>query len=487
MGNKPSSPITVPQSLPVSSTLKDTTLRSVIFGLKDVTMLPDSSGQALLQNQIDKEVFDQYEHTLKVMAQLSRIVYCDTGVAYKVLQLPEFGLSDNKIINSKITEADREYFNMKLQPSNFLSSKEGRPMASYGTPQANGGNKFAKYISSPSDLTILFVKGSYLSSRVPSIKDDDLIISFKGSSTMKNFKHDLYSQFTALELSSNMPSGLTASSGQIGNVPGSFIKPINKSWKLITDTIKEFNPSRLFVTGHSLGGAYASLFSFIICEAKTALPSVKSVHLVTFGCPTIVSDKARNTFNAHLDSGFLTLDRVISSGITSRIEDIIPKIPVGFSHPGYQPLRTELYPEKKTGRAYNIDAIRKVYQKGGVLGYGPEKNKYEIATKTHMPNKIVIGAYSMLGNGFAHAEYFDILFAGAFRIYGMKNPGFAGNTFVADILDTGITFNYVTADPTEEVASDAQQGDTSDFPKPPSGGKTYRNRRKNKRTMRKSI
>jgi hypothetical protein len=484
MGNKSSSPQNPNLG---TKTLKDTTLRSVVFGLKDISVIPNESGHMVLENQVDQTTFDQYEHVLKIMAQISRIVYCDTGVQYKCLQIPELGSNDNKTVNSKITEITKEYGPMKKQPSNLPNSKQGRPMVSYTVPQSTGGNTIAKYISSPSDLAILFLKGSHLSSKIPGVKDTDLVIAFKGSSTMKNFKHDLYSQFTATDLSSIMPEGLTASSGEVGNVPASFIKPLNKSWKLITETINEFNPNRLFVTGHSLGGAYASLFSFILCEAKSSFANIQSIHLVTFGCPTIVADKARNTFNSHLDSGFLTLDRVVSSGITSKIEDIIPKIPAGFSHPGFQPLKTEFYPEKKTGRAYNIDTIRKVYQKGGFLGFGSEKNKYEISTKIHMPNKIVVGAYTLAGNTFAHSEYFDILFEGAFRTYGMKNSGFAGNTFVANISDTGIIFNYVSSDPTEEVALDAQQDDSSEIPKPPSRGKTYRNRRKNKRTIRKSI
>jgi len=509
MGGKQSTPIVAPANLdasllkdtsqytsfpreaPVtqSNTLKDTTLRSVVFGFKDVVVAPDSTGQMVIQNQVDKETFDHYVHTLKVMAQLSRIVYCDTGVIYKLLETPAFGTDDNKQVNDDMARINEEYLPMKRQPSALPNSKEGRPMVSYVTPQATDGFKFAKYISSPSDLTVWFLKGSHVSAKLPTVKDSDLIICFKGSSTVKNFKHDLYSQITPADLSTLLPEGLPASSGDIGNVPASFVKPINKSWKLIKDAINEVNPSRLFVTGHSLGGAYATMFAFMLCEIKTVFPNIQSIHLVTFGCPTVVADKARNTFNAHLDSGFLTLDRVVSSGVTSRIVDIIPSIPAGFSHPGFQPLRTELYPEKKTGRAYNIDTIRKVYQKGGVLGIGQEKGKYEIATKTHMPNKIMIGAYTFEGNAFAHSEYFDIVVKNPFRLYGMKNPGFAGNTFVADISDSGISFKYVASDPTEEIAPDAIEKSAS-FPKPPppsAGRRTYRHRRKNKKTKRKHM
>jgi len=450
MGNTPSTNTVAQSSV---SKLKDTTFRSVLFQKPEVEIVANQDGKMVLKDQIDPSLFDSYEHYLKFMAQLSRLVYCDSGVIREVLLSPEFGGSDNKLVNSKITEIDRKYLTMKIQPSSFSNSKNGRPMVSYATPESSKtGDGILTYVSSPSDLTFVLMKGDFVSSKIPIFKSSDLIISFKGSSTIKNFKHDIYSQFTPTDLSTLLPS--PSSSGQIGNVPSSFVNPILKSWNILIQQLKKYNPVRIFITGHSLGGAYATIFSFILCELKSMFPSVQSLHVVTFGSPTLVADKARNTFNKHLDSGFVTLDRVVSVGLSSKLIDLIPTIPAGFSHPGFQPLHTELYPEKRTGRAYSIENIRKVFQKGGLLGFGSEKNKYEIDTKIHMPNKVSIPTYTLAGNSFAHAEYFDMTWINAFRIVGMKNPGFNGNTFVAEIFDDGITFKYVTADPTEEPISD---------------------------------
>jgi hypothetical protein len=440
----------------ITPNLKDTTFRSVIFGKREIELAKNSVGQMVVKEQVDKSTFDSYVHFLKIMAQLSRIVYCDTGIIHLVGYSPVFGTPDNVGVNSKITMDEKEFLPLRRKNSSEPNSKNGRPMLSYVTPKSSSTAPFGMitYLSSPSDLTCMFIQGSHLAKKHSAIKDTDLIIAFKGSSTFKNFKHDLYSQFSAVEFSKLIPSGFTPTSNDIGNVPASFVKPVIKSWHLLDEIIKERAPTRLIVCGHSLGGAYATMFAFIICQLQTYYPSIKSAHLCTFGAPTLLSDKARGSFNQFLDSGFLTFDRVISVGNTSKIMDIIPGIPVGFSHPGYQPLRTELYPEKKTGRAYNINNLRLVYQRGGVFGIGQNKKMYEVETKRQMPNKVVIPAISAIGNSFAHAEYFDLTWLNAFRLVGMKNPGFFGNTFIAQIHEDGIAFKYVPADPSDTPVAD---------------------------------
>lgn len=470
--------------------LKDTTLRSVIFNEKDLEMVKNSNGQMTVANQVDSQTFDSYVHALKIMAQLSRLVYSDSGIIREVMLSPEFGTVDNKSVNNRITEFDKKYLSKKRQSSNLPNSKEGRPMASYVDPISTQTTEpITTYISSPSDLTCLFTKGTFLSTKHGLFTNNDLIITFKGSSTIKNFKHDFYSQFTASELSKLLPPGTTSSSGEIGNVPSSFINPLLKSWKVLSEHIIKHNPIRLFITGHSLGGAYASLFAFMLCEIRSSFPSIQSIHLISFGCPTILADKARNTFNKHLDSGFITLDRVVSTGLISRITDVIPGIPLGFSHPGFQPLKTELQPEKNTGRAYNIETIRKVFQKGGLLGIGSQKSQYEMETKIHMPNKINIPAITAAGNSFAHGEYFDMTWLGAFRLALMKNPGFKGNTFVANLYQDGINFNYVPASIDDQPIADPddQSSDLSQVKVSTGGRRTYRKREKkmNKRKTRK--
>jgi hypothetical protein len=479
------------------STLKDVTLRSVIFGKKDLEVM-DEGGSKVLKDRVDPAKFDSYINVLKVMAQLSRLVYADLSVIRDVMLNKAFASPDNLAVNNAITAADKVYvagrppipkinpngYSMKRTPA--LNAVDGRPMESYTVPPKGTAEEpvLLKYVSSPSDVTFFAISGDQLKAN-PIFVDTDLVICFKGSSTVDNFKHDLYSQFNPAELSKVMPKGTTATSGIVGNVTGAFVSPLNKSWEILKQTILEKSPKRLFVTGHSLGGAYATVFSFIVAECHASIfPSIESVHLVTFGAPTIVTDKARNTFNTHLDSGFMTLDRVTSFGL---VPDVIPGIPAGFSHPGYQPLRTEFQPEKRTGRAYNIDTIRKVYQTGGLLGLGPEKNKYERETKTHMPTRIAIAAKTPVGKGFAHAEYFDMMFAGAMRFAGMKNAGFTGNTFVGEVYESGISWKYVPADSSDVAKPEpgpSETGDLATVGTPPPTGQGRRKTRRSKKASR---
>jgi hypothetical protein len=459
-----------------STTLRDTTLRSVIFGKKDVSVVPGPGGQMILADQVDKTAFDTYEQVLKVMGQLSRMLYCDAGIIREVIMSPAFGTADNVAVSAKITELDAKYNNLKRAPSTYPQSKDGRPMQSYVITPSQGTAPFiGQYVSSPSDLTYMFLTGAVLQSKFSFFQPTDVVLIFKGSSTLKNFKHDIYSQFTPADLSKMMPPGTAMSTGAGKNniVPASFIKPLLKSWELLKQSLIKFNPTRLFVTGQSLGAAYASVFTFIMAEIRAAsFPSIQSIHAITFGSPTVVSDGARNTFNAHLDSGFVTLDRVTSYGIYSRLPDIIPFIPVAFSHPGFQPLRTEIYPEFKTGRAYALETVRKVYQKGGLFGIGSEKGAYEVATKSHMPNKIVIGAKNKIIQAFPHGEYFDITYLGIFRLFGMKNPGMKASdgayyTFVADLFEDGIKFQYVPS--AESVVAEEPTDTTAALPGAPPG------------------
>ena len=459
MGNKQSAVAPAGQPLVSSTpTLKDTTFRSVLFGKTDVEVVPNAEGQMVLKDQVDETLFNSYVLHLNTMAQLSRIVYCDSGILREVLLSPAFATMDNKAVNVTIDQLDSKYSSLRRATSTYANSKEGRPMQSYVINESSqSGNGFARYVSTPSDLTFVAVTGT----KLKFLNSDDLVIAFKGSSSLKNFKHDLYSQFTPADLGTIMPPGTSMSSTTVDNyVTSSFVKPINKSWTIMKQILDEYKPTRLFITGHSLGGAYAALFGFIMAECRAAsFPNIQSIHIFTFGSPTLMADGARNTFNAHLDSGKVTLDRVMSYGFFSKLADIIPGLPAGFSHPGFQPLRTELYPEKKTGRAYNLDLIRKVYQKGGVLGIGKEKGKYELDTKSHMPNKVLVKAVHPVMQAFAHGEYIDMLWLTAFRLFGMKNPGFKGtdgsfNTFVADMFEDGIRFRYETGEPTEEVAEE---------------------------------
>ena len=460
----------------------DVTLRPIVFGIDKNLEIIDMNGKKVIKEQVSKKQFEKYTHVLKIMAQLARIVYCDLSVIREVVVMSmAFGRPVNADVNDVITQLDKKYADKCRTPVD-PAKNEGRPMQSYAEPKCDAvqppNSEILTYVSSPSDVTFLIVGGKHLNSKSKNdfFKEDDLVVCFKGSSTMKNFKHDLYSQFVASELNELVPAGLTLTDKPVGKVAGAFVKPLMKSWPILVREINAKNPKRLFITGHSMGGAHATMFAFIVaeCHAKV-FPTIQSEHLVTFGAPTLLSDTARNTFNKYLDNGFLTLDRVVSQA-KNRLIDAIPSIPAGFSHPGFQPLKMEWKPEENTGRAYQLRTIERVFQtggkkrtqKGGLFGIGAEKNKYEKATKLHMPTKIMIYATATLTQLFPHAEYWNMTYLGGLRMPGRKNPGYKGNTFVGKVYETCISYKYESADPTEEVVEDPSEtkGLTDEAPPP---------------------
>lgn len=380
----------------------DTSIRPICFGIDPMVTKETAAA-------VGPEKFKKYEYILYLMAQLSRIVYCDTGIMNKVIQT-SLGMS-NDIVNKVISAYDSKFSKEKRMPISSQQGRDNRPMESYALGPAGTGDKYGTYISSPEDMTCVIVKASAVKQNPNSIlTSTDIIISFKGSSTMDNFKHDLMSQFTASDLGKLIQGTGIKVEGEQNNVTGAFINPLVNVWTTLIQGISEFvtDDSRLFLTGHSLGGAYASLFTFILAEGKVSntLPfmnKVKSIHLISFGAPCILGDNARNTFNRHLDSGLITLDRVVSQRVAARSaatqvllggiagpNDVIPTIPAGFSHPGYRPLNNPLkniYPEAR-GRPYSIDNIRIFY---GV----PTKTRYREATTWPFPEPVGLGDRSM--------------------------------------------------------------------------------------------
>ena len=358
----------------VSDARFDSTLRPTCFGLQ----LKVSKAEA---KAVGPQKFKRYEHILYLGAQLSRLVYCDTGIMWNVIE-KSLGMS-NDIVNKVITAYDKEFAGKRRAPSAAAGAEGSRPMESYSLVVAKPGDaKYATYVSSPDDMTCLFINASKVKANPNSIlTGNDVFISFKGSSTMDNFKHDLMSQISASDLGGLVKSIGVTVQGERNLVTGAFVKPLVKAWSALMSALSEHvknGGTRLFLCGHSLGGAYCTLFAFILAEGKVSgtipiMNKVKSIHILSYGAPCIVSDTARNTFNRHLESGLMTIDRVVSQKVAARSaatqllvggiagpNDVIPTIPAGFSHPGFRPLATNIMPEAG-GRPYSMDNIRKFY------------------------------------------------------------------------------------------------------------------------------
>jgi hypothetical protein len=487
----------------------DTTLKPICFNIKKEVDKNEV-------HNVGPETFKKYEYILYLMAQLSRIVYCDSGISRLVIN-ESLGLS-NDVVNKTITKYDALYSKIKTIPiSNDKNSPLSNLMKSYVISESDGLNKYATYISNKNDLTCLFINASKVIPNKNSIlKPNDLIISFKGSSTIKNFKDDLQSQFTPTDINKLLAPLKITVPGSNNMVAASFVNPLVEEWntlvKALTEHLNKLNTDRIFITGHSLGGAYASLFTFILAEAKISnilpiLNNIKSFHIISYGAPTLLSDSARNTFNRHLDSGLITLDRVVSQKVPSLIastqlltsggtgllgpNDVVATIPAGYSHPGYRPLATEFRPEAN-GRPYSMENIRKLYGVTTDSRYRekttwpfdesvntpvvkdstdsnldaikkievvPENESTESTKSTQIGGESQKSIYSKItlnrmpnfvsvaGSSiaweFAHAEYMGMTFYGCFRLLGMKNPSIKDTAYFS-INNSGVNVTYIT-------------------------------------------
>jgi hypothetical protein len=507
------------QPAAAAATLKDTTLRPICMDIspeiemsttrlpKGIISNPLAPGQLTIANRVTAEQYGTWYRTLELMAQLSRLIYCDAGMLFDCLK--DFGSLSNKEMNDTITANNKQRFRER-----FLANREaGALPTSYKMPAApeNSSDSMGTYVSTPGDVTCMVLKCSAFPSLPNRVfRGPDIMMAFKGSSTIENFKHDLYSQFTRGKLS-ELAKDIIDNQGDIPDdwVTKSFADMLIANWNTLSELLRLYTPTsgcRLFITGHSLGGAYATIFGFLVALAKSKFPNIESVHIVTFGAPTLLGDGARNLFNKQLDSKYLTFDRVASYqtlGVKKYFDPVV-LIPVGFSHPGFRPLNPpgEMpFPEARTGRAYNIQTIQKVFQNGGALLAGPQKEQYMKETLTHMPNLVFIQTGS-LGGLFPHASYLNMTFLGGFRLLGMPNPGNKRNgTFYCDFFkDEGIKGKFIPPNAEPAISPEATAKEIPDpaklakeipstegeDPQPPAGGRRRTRRRRSSKKLRKT-
>lgn len=413
-----------------------------------------------VQGQTGAAAFKRYEHLLYLLAQLSRIVYCDSGIAWEILR-KSFGRS-NDIVNQILTQVERSH----AADTRVLLDGFGleRPMRTYQLTPASptDTDRQGLYIATPDDVTCLMVRGSLVTPNASSIiQPTDVLVAFKGSSTIDNFIQDAKSQLIPMSL---------GSSG--GAVPKSFLVPLQRAFPTLQAGLQALGAKRLFLTGHSLGGAHATLLAFLLAEA-----GMKDIHLVTFGAPAVFNDAGRNAFNKHLDSGAITLDRVVVQSFESRLgrfasagagSDPIPNLPAGYSHPGYRPLATELGTDPK--RPTTMRGVRALYGissstngrdpqtwpfpepptlwdkanaaalADATVGGGTEKDLYAATTRQRMPNFLGVSG-SLWMKGFPHGEYLGMFFLGALRLPGRKNPARKSIAWF-ELVPSGVRITY---------------------------------------------
>jgi hypothetical protein len=339
----------------------------------------------------------KYEKLLTQCSYLSRMAYCPADIFCRMTQ--HLDVTPNAF-NNYIRAIEKIYdklFNYKCSYDSSYIQKHSKFSNNFnsisGVPSAPNNEPIGFFVQNKERMNVyLYVHGN---------TEKTLFIAFKGSSSINDFIHDLKSatkedlflselkqglennrskvemygglkqynyqslnEGINLQVSTESNSKSNSKSNQVdpqikqGKAGYGFIHVLKPSIQEICKRIEELKShqfTRVIITGHSLGGALASLFGYYLKKYNPNLVNVP-IHVVTFGACCVFDAPGRNEFNSFLNISdpVFTLDRV-----TANFDPVIV-LPVDLDHPGYTLLRTELRAFTKTGRTNEIGEIRKM-------------------------------------------------------------------------------------------------------------------------------
>jgi hypothetical protein len=335
------------------------------------------------------ETLLKYEALLTQCCYLSRMAYSPADIFCRMTE--HLDVTPNAF-NNYIRAIEKIYqnlFDYKCSYDSKYIQEHSEYQQYFGTKkEIQENNKVGFFIRNDEQLNVyLYV---YDNKKCEFNKKKTLFISFKGSSSIQEFKKnflsagspdkpisDLYvvSQIGGNGESENdplIPKKSASTSSPEGKAGGGFIDVLKNSIQEICQKIKELVTTefeRIIITGHSAGGVYATLFSYYIKKYKPEIPNTP-IHLVTFGACCTFDAIARNEFNNFLNikdesKGIFTLDRVTVFG------DPIILLPVDLDHPGFTLLKgtSDFRAFTKTERTKEIGELRKMLGlKGGFDG-----------------------------------------------------------------------------------------------------------------------
>jgi hypothetical protein len=362
----------------------------------------------------NKTILGNYEAVLTQAAYMSRLSYEPNNVIAQACNLVNYnpvvfntglsmirqahsrGSSLQKAVNkavafakSKQAPADPNFYGPK--PVSVLS----QPFIGNGAilnEQAKDGVGLIDNVSTPYFIQIVDYRG--YSGASPHAGSKVLYISFRGTlsfrSTITDLKgapRNLMQMMECARMRGDGGSNITgvdafkeyldtaAEQGAKLSAHGGFVQNLipvvgNACYLLDNSFLGDGTVDNIIVTGHSLGGANATLFAMLLAAMKKAGAASlarPSIHCITFGAPKLLSDYSRLVFNQLLDEGYMTLDRVANraahaGAFLSIIHvDPIPVLPLPYVHPGYMILKTEIKTQSRTGRSKSISNIREMF------------------------------------------------------------------------------------------------------------------------------
>ncbi|KAJ7520616.1 hypothetical protein O6H91_19G013700 [Diphasiastrum complanatum] len=194
-------------------------------------------------------------------------------------------------------------------------------------------------------------------------------------------------------------------SGMSGNIRSTKLLAhdvVTQKLKELTQTHKD---AKIYITGHSLGGALACLYSALLYHSKESELADKIGGVYTFGQPRVGNDEFVNFYNEKLTQPVNRYFRVVYN------DDLVPRIPFddevsGFKHAGIC-------------RYFNS------FYTGQLLVEVPNKNYFSIFYYLPMT---VSAIWELLYNTmilpFVHGDdYFETKTSTLFRILGVIFPG----------------------------------------------------------------
>ena len=355
------------------------------------TLLPDIYNKpvtklSIFPDTVDKEtmkVLGMYEARLTQAAYFSRLAYTNNQVILGTLH----SINTNPLVfNTALSIVDALYKQKKLPTKVAL-----QPFMGVGKMLKNNHEE-------PCHMQLIDYSAAATGCPYPGKKV--LYITFRGTNNLKAAITDAKVAWRKLEDAFASPRMFGASGTEVfaqefgqkrSGVNYSGVNPFGGHRgfisnvrhvldKVCSEIESRFAPAgfdTIVVTGHSLGGANASLAAMLLGGFKRhfATKGINNVfasatlHCITFGAPALLTAYSRDVFNKMLIDKHLSLDRVTNRvrymsepGLVPGAKmDLVPYIAAFFFSPGFSIGHGEFYPVARTGRSKDITEVRKLF------------------------------------------------------------------------------------------------------------------------------